>query len=82
MLCAGKRTKKKHNFFNEFYSMFPVDEQDMVISYDYKDRENRKTVVKVEAEIEQTQVSEGEMYRMNNLKKIKNDWKNDEMVDA
>lgn len=82
LLCAGKRTKKKHNYFNDFYSMFPIDEQDMVISYDYKNTRNEKSMVKVKAEIEQTQVSEGEMYRMNNLTKIKDDWKDDEMVDT
>lgn len=82
MLCAGKRTKKIKKIFNDFYNMFPIDEEDMVISYEYKDMENRQNSVRVEAEIEQTQVSEGEMYRMNNLKKIRNDWKDNEMVDA
>ena len=82
MQCAEKRTKKVNKIFQDFYNMFPIDEEDLVVSYDYKDTKNERRTVKVKAEIEQTQVSEGEMYRMNNLKKIKEDWNDDEMVDA
>lgn len=82
MLCAGKRNKKRHKFFNDFYSMFPIDEDDMVIAYEYRDMKNEQNTVRVNAEIEQTQVSEGEMYRINNLTKIGGNRKDDEMVDA
>ena len=82
MQCAGKRTKKVHKIFQDFRSMFPIDEEDLVISYEYEDMKNRRNTVEVKAEIEQTQVSEGEMYRMNNLKKIKEDRSDDEMIDT
>lgn len=80
MLCARKRKKKGSEYFNDFYNMFPIDGKNMVVAYDYTDSKNERNMVELKAEIEHTQVSEGEMFRLNNLKKI--DIKDDEMIDT
>ena len=81
-MCGYKRDIKGSGYYNKFYNMFPTDCDDMVISYEYEDADHKKNMIKLKAEIEQTQVLEGEMCRLNNLKIMNPKKTTGEMIDA
>ncbi|GFI12105.1 hypothetical protein IMSAGC007_04584 [Lachnospiraceae bacterium] len=47
--------------------MFPIDRDDKCISYTYVNMQNEPTTVTLKAAIEETQIPEKEMFRINGL---------------
>lgn len=69
-------------YFNGFYNMFPIDDDKKEIAYTFVDDKNVKNSVALTAEIEETQISENEMYRIDGLSLRKANSQDEEMVDA
>lgn len=70
MLCTRIRSMylRDRQYFKAFYNMFPIDEDDRRISYSVIDEKGIETVVTVEGTLEDVQMSEKEMYRLNGLR--------------
>lgn len=69
-------------YFNGFFNMFPIEEDKKEISYTFADADNRLNTVDLKAEIQETQISEREMYRLNGLSKTGGSKAEDEIIDA
>lgn len=71
-------------YFNGFFNMFPIDaeEDKKEISYTFIDSDNKLNTVELKAEIEETQIPEREMYRLNGLKKTGGRKTEEEIIDA
>lgn len=83
VLCSRQANPWTRNrrYFNGFYNMFPIDKDEKIISYEFKDAEGKKWDVSLHAETRETQVSEKEMYRLNALIQTETE-KEDEIVDT
>lgn len=84
VLCSRMTNARIRNraFFNAFYNMFPIDNDDKTIMYDYVDESGKSTRITLKAEIEETQISEREMYKINGLVKTGSTKKEDEILDT
>ena len=83
-LCArttGTRVRERF-YFNSFYNMFPIDSDSKKISYTFTDENKAENTVTLTAELEETQISEKEMYRINGLLRTGSTHQEDEMVDT
>lgn len=69
-------------YFNGFYNMFPIDDERKEIAYSLKDGDGKSDEVMLVAELEETQVSEKEMYRLNGLSRMRSVKQEDEVVDT
>lgn len=69
-------------YFNGFYNIFPIDNDDKIIAYDYTDEKGILNTVALKAKIEETQISDREMYRLNGLIKTGSTKKEDEIIDT
>ena len=69
ILCSRMSNVRTRNrlFFNGFFNMFPIDRDDKCISYTYVNMQNEPTTVTLKAAIEETQIPEKEMFRINGL---------------
>lgn len=84
VLCArtdGLRTRNRLHF-NGFYNMFPIEDDPAIISYTFLDADNRTNTITLTAEIEETQISEKEMYRLNRLSRVGSARQDDEIIDT
>lgn len=67
--CARVNTSvinlRDRSFYNGLYNMFPIDNENKKIAYDYIDQSGKCRSVELRAEIGETQMPEAEMYRMN-----------------
>ena len=52
-------------FYNYFYNMFPIDEDDKVIQFGYMNNKGENTDIILKAYVEDTQIPEDEMLRVN-----------------
>lgn len=68
-------------YFNGFYNMFPVNNDEKNISYTFIDGNNMSNTVTLKAEIEETQISEREMHRINGLLRTGSTKREDEIID-
>lgn len=69
-------------YFNGFYNMFPIDDERKEIAYSLIDGDGKSDEVMLVAELEETQVSEKEMYRLNGLSRMRSVKQEDEVVDT
>lgn len=84
MLCSrvGLVRGRGRSFFNGFYNMFPIDDDEKKISYTFIDSDNISNTIALSAEIEETQISEKEMYRLNRLYRRGSAKQEDEIIDT
>lgn len=73
---------RRRLFYNGFYHMFPIDIDEKLISYTYKDKHRKSNTVVLKAEFEKTQISESEMYRINRLMSTSKRPTDEEFVDT
>lgn len=73
---------RSHSFFNGFSSMFPVDNENKYVSYEFLTSDNIKTQVKLEGELESTQIPEDEMHRLNGLLRTGSSKGESEIIDT
>lgn len=84
-LKTGRRSLGiSSSFYNYFYNMFPVDEDEKKISFGLQDGEGKNSNITLVAEIEHTQISEQDMLKKNGLKLSRNEKKNleDNMIET
>lgn len=84
VLCARTDSLRTRNrlYFKGFYNMFPIDNDEKKISYTFIDAKNMSNTITLTAEIEETQISEKEMYRLNGLLRTGSPKQEDEIIDA
>lgn len=84
VLCSRMNNVRARNrlFFNGFFNMFPIDSDDKNISYTYVDMEDKTTTIALKATMEETQVSEKEMFRINGLMRTGFTKKEEEFIDT
>ena len=73
---------KRKLFFDGFFNMFPVDEDEKYISYQYIDKNGKATDVMLTATLEETQIPEREMFRINGLMETEHKKEEDAMIDT
>lgn len=73
---------RSKSYFNGFYNMFPIDDDEKKISYTFISEGNEKNTVELSAKIEETQIPEKEMNRLNGFLKTGAQKKEDEMIDT
>ena len=83
-LCArtDKLRTRDRLYFNGFYNMFPIDDDVKKISYTFADMDGMPNTVTLTAEMEEVQISEMEMHRLNGLFRAASAKQEDEIVDA
>lgn len=84
ILCARMQNGFSRNrlYYNGFYNMFPIDNEDKIISYEYKDITGTLNNVILRADFENMQISEKEMYKINGFRKTGNSKTDDEFLDT
>ncbi|NBI91171.1 hypothetical protein D3Z45_11495 [Lachnospiraceae bacterium] len=84
VLCSRMNNVRGRNrlFFNGFFNMFPIDNNDKSISYTYMDMENKLTTITLTATMEETQIPEKEMFRINGLMRTGFSKKEEEFIDT
>ena len=84
ILCSRMCNVRTRNrlFFNGFFNMFPIDRDDKCISYTYVNMQNEPTTVTLKAAIEETQIPEKEMFRINGLMRTGTVKKEEEFIDT
>lgn len=83
-LCARIDSLRIRNrfYFHGFYHMFPIDNDEKKISYTFIDGNDEANTITLTAEIEETQITEREMYRINGLLRTGSPKQEEEIVDA
>lgn len=84
ILCSRIHNVLSRNrlYYNGFYHMFPIDNAEKVISYDYKDIDGKSSNIILKADFETMQISEREMFKINGLRKTSNSKNDDEFFDT
>lgn len=84
LLCSRTDSLRSRNrlYFNGFYNMFPIDKDEKNIAYSFIDKNGKLNTVELMAEIEETQISEREMYRLNGLLRTGSTKREDEIMDV
>lgn len=84
ILCSRTDSLRSRNrlYFNGFYNMFPIDKDEKNIAYSFIDKNGKLNTVELMAEIEETQISEREMYRLNGLLRTGSTKREDEIMDV
>lgn len=67
--------------YNAFYNMFPIDEERKIIKYVFKDSNDESYCIEMRAEIDNVQISEKEMYRLEGFMRTGSN-RTEEVVDA
>lgn len=62
---SRRNSGQKTLFYNYFYNMFPIDEDNKVIQFGYMNNKGEYTDIILKAYIEETQIPEDEMLRLN-----------------
>lgn len=73
---------RKKIFYQEFYNLFPVDAEQKVISYKFLDEKEKIRKIELKAEIEEIQIPEQEMLRINRLTRTDDLKEADDIIDA
>ncbi len=83
-LCTRTDNSRARNrlYFNGFYNMFPIDNEEKEISYTYVNANDITNTVTLAAEIEETQILERDMYRLNGLLRMGSAKQEDEIIDT
>lgn len=84
MLPSRTANGRMHSssYFNGFLSMFPIDKENMHISYEFLTIDNEKKQIKLDGELEFTQIPEDEMHRLNGLLRTGSSKRPAEIVDT
>lgn len=84
ILCSRTDSLRSRNrlYFNGFYNMFPIDKDEKNIAYSFINKNGKLNTVELMAEIEETQISEREMYRLNGLLRTGSTKREDEIMDV
>lgn len=84
VLCSRMRNVAARNrlFFNGFYDMFPIDDDEKIISFSYKVKNSNLNTIMLKAELEKTQISEIEMYKRNGLIRARKSKTEEEFIDT
>lgn len=84
LLCTRTNNSRIRSrlYFNGFYNIFPIDSDTKNISYSFKDKTNTLNTIKLTAEIEETQISEKEMLRLNGFLRTGSTKREYEIVDT
>ncbi len=83
-LCARTERLFPRNrlYFNSFYNMFPIDNEKKEISYTFTEAGHVPNTVSLSAEIEETQLPENEMYRLNGFLRTGSSKQANEIIDT
>lgn len=73
---------RSSSFFNGFCSMFPVDNEEKCISYEFLNSNNNITQIRFEGELESTQLPENEIHRLNGLLRTGSSKAENEILDT
>lgn len=73
---------RKKLFYQELYNLFPVDTEEKMIGYQFEDDRGVVTEVTLKAVIDEIQIPEQEMLRINNLTRTGNLKETDDMIDT
>ena len=73
---------RSFSFFNGFCNMFSVDNESKFISYEFIDSDDKITKVRLEGELESTQIPESEMHRLNGLLRTGSSKVESEIIDT
>ncbi len=73
---------RKKLFYQELYNLFPVDAEEKVIGYKFKDNKDVTTKITLKAEIDEMQIPEQEMLQINHLMRTGNVKEADELIDT
>lgn len=73
---------RSSSFFSGFYNMFPVDGEEKCISYEYLNSKDTITQVRLEGELESTQIPENEIHRLNGLLRTGSSKEESEILDT
>ena len=84
VLCARADSLRTRNrqYFNGFYNMFPIDNDTKEISYTFTGADHIINTITLTAEMEETQISENEMNRLNGLLRTGSPKQENEIIDA
>lgn len=84
VLCTRMRNTVSRNrlYYNGFYNMFPIDNDEKIISYEYVDCTGKKNRIVLKADLVNMQITEKEMYKINGLHKTGRAGKEDEILDT
>lgn len=73
---------RKKMFYQEFYNLFPIDSEEKVIGYAFLDDKDVITKITLKAEIDEIQIQEREMLRINKLTRNEDLKELDDMINA
>ncbi len=82
ILRKSKPGFKKRYFYDEFLNLFPVDEEDYYVGYEYINIHKKTTKVELKAEIEETQLLEKEMLQLEGLMETEHEKETDHVMDT
>ena len=81
ILNRVSRARKKL-FYRELYNLFPIDAEQKKIGYEFLDDSGIKRKIELKADIEEIQLPEQEMLRINRLTKTGEQKETENMIDA
>ena len=81
ILNRVSRARKKI-FYQELYNLFPVDEEQKLIGYQFLDDHDVKREIALKAEVNEIQISEADILRMNGLTRTEERKEAEDMVAA
>lgn len=82
MILNRVSSVRKKLFYQEFYNLFPVDAKQKVIGYKFLDNNEVIRKVELKAEIDEIQIPEQEMLRINRLTRTEVLKETDDIIDA
>ena len=84
ILCTRMQNILSRNrlYYNGFYHMFSIDNNDKIISYEYIDKDNNSNHIVLKADFETMQISEREMYKINGFHRTENQKNDNEILDT
>lgn len=82
MILNRVSTARKKLFYQELYNLFPVDSEEKVIGYKFLDNNDVMTKITLKAEIDEIQIPEQEMLRINRLMRTEDSKEADDIIDA
>lgn len=82
ILRENRESVLKNGYYNGFFNMFPVDDEEKKIGYRFRDGKDNIHEVLLEAKPEIAQIPEKEMLRMNGLMKTDSEEEGNRVIEA
>lgn len=73
---------RKKMFYQELYNLFPVDAEDKMIGYEFRDENGIMRKIGLKAEIDEIQIPEQEMLRINKLTRMGAPKETEDLIDT